>query len=275
MTAVSKLGQSNGLGIRDDEFARLCRLLEGWTGIRLTETKRSLVSSRLAARIHELSFPDLSAYLDLLETKTTQGSAERRHAINQLTTNKTSFFRDPSHFELLDKHLRGLDVETSVSLWSAGCSSGQEPYSMAMTVARSPAATRTRILATDLCDEALATARAGAYERDATEGIPTEYFAVGFEPRGGKLLVQPRLRSLVSFARLNLVGTWPMRGPFHAVFCRNVMIYFDEPTRRRLVERFRDIVAPGGLLFVGSAEAIPAGIRGLDYVVPSVYRRSP
>lgn len=263
----------NHIRLLGEDYERICRMLEVWTGIRMTPSKQNHVVSRLGPRVIELGLPTFSAYLDLVAGITRNGHIERREAINRLTTNKTSFFRDAPHFDVLESHLSTLSERASASIWSAGCSSGEEPYSIAMTAIRAGCGKQLRILATDLCDDALASARRGVYPRESLEGVESHRVAGGFDMRGEAVHVRPSVRDLVSFVRLNLMDPWPMQGPFTAVFCRNVMIYFSDTTRRRLVERFCDITSVGGLFFVGSAEAIPAGIDRFEFVMPSVYRR--
>jgi chemotaxis protein methyltransferase CheR len=204
---------------------------------------------------------------------------ELAHMVDLLTTNKTSFFREPAHFDVLrDAVVPAFGAAPGgLRLWSAGCSSGEEPYTMAMVLREAladPAWRGARILATDISERVLARARAGVYPDETAADVDPALLRRHFarDPEGG-WAAGAALRARIQFAPLNLMGPWPMRGPFHAIFCRNVMIYFDKPTQGALVNRYYDLLAPGGYLFVGHSESLSAVDHAFAYVQPAVYRK--
>lgn len=263
--------------VRPHELRRLARLLHDRCGIRLRPGKEALIRSRLARRLAAVGARSFDRYLDIVERG---DGAELRALIDALTTNKTGFFREAPHFDYLRSRLApALAGGTrALRLWSAGCSTGEEPFTIAMVLrdALPPARyATTRILATDISTRALAAARAAAYDARAVADVPPPFRRTAFVRRGESesYRVRAELRAAVRFARLNLVDRWPMRGPFDAIFCRNVMIYFDQHARQRVVERFIELLAPGGHLFVGHSESLGVLARGLRYVQPAVYAR--
>ncbi|MDD9939058.1 MAG: protein-glutamate O-methyltransferase CheR [Myxococcales bacterium] len=262
------------------QFRTIQRLLHDVSGIALADNKQSLVHARLGRRLRALKLPSITEYIEFLKGDE-QGTSELLSMIDVLTTNKTSFFRERAHFDFLTELLPHWNRLPEVRIWSAGCSSGQEPYSFVMHLAEEAATEqlrRTRVLATDISRPVLEQARRGSYRRDAVRGVPPPMLARYFESRDGPdghvYRLRDRYRSAVSFARLNLVGQWPMRGPFQLISCRNVMIYFDAPTRAAIASRFRQLLAPGGYLFVGHAETLGSDPRGYELILPAVYRRA-
>lgn len=261
------------------EFARLTGLLRAETGIDMGEGKRPLVYARLVKRLRALGLDGFRSYCELVERP---DSPERAEMLAALTTNVTRFFREAHHFEHLRDHALPTLVERArlggrVRLWSAACASGEEPYSMAMTVLEAaPDAARrdVRILATDVSGRALDRARAGVYPETALQHVPEASRGRWFAADGDGRRVGPEPRALVSFRPLNLTGGWPMRGPFDVVFCRNVVIYFDGPTQVALWRRLADALAPGGLLYIGHSERVSGPAEAMfesDGV--TVYRR--
>jgi chemotaxis protein methyltransferase CheR len=192
-----------------------------------------------------------------------------------ITTNKTQFFREARHFEFLVEQLPAWRaLGRPIRIWSAGCSSGEEVYTLAMVLAEhlpAPELRAARILGTDISRPVLERAQAAVYRPQDLEGLDAERCRRHLLRRGDAYEVRPELRALVSFARLNLLEHWPMRGPFHAIFCRNVMIYFDRPTRERLIARFHALLPPGGHLLVGHSESLSGLEHGYRYVAPAVY----
>jgi chemotaxis protein methyltransferase CheR len=260
------------------QFHRVADLVYQVTGIKLGAGKEHLVRARLTRRLRVLGLQSFGQYFELLDTQ--RGAEELPRLIDALTTNKTSFFREPEHFRFLREALVQQVQQSGPRLrvWSAGCSTGEEPYSLAMTLYDAlpdPSSCDVRILATDVSQRVLATARAAEYPVEALDGVPSEVLARHFEPvRGdapGAWRVRAHIRRLVSVAYLNLMETWPMRGPFDAILCRNVMIYFDKPTQRRLIDRFCTLIRPGGWLLVGHSESLNGVRDGLRYVQPAVY----
>jgi chemotaxis protein methyltransferase CheR len=247
----------------DKEFRRIAAALYQDSGIHLPDGKASLVYSRLAKRLRALGMESFRDYCDLIVSD--EGLYERQAMLSALTTNVTRFFREPHHFTDLASYFRTklLDVARrggKVRIWSAGCSSGEEPYSIALTLlAEAPDAARhdIRILASDIDPKIVAKARTGVYSAEAVspapaaarerwmDRLPTGDFSMGDD-----------VRALVSFRELNLMSGWPMKGPFQLIFCRNVAIYFDEPTQERLWDRYGDLLTPDGRLYIGHSERV-------------------
>ena len=267
------------------QFGRIRGLVERLSGIHLSPDKRELVRARLRRRLRELRLSDFDDYLQLVAAD--RSGRELETMLDLVATHLTGFFREPEHFECLRRELAAR-VRTSahprrVRVWSAGCATGEEAYSLAITLREAlPAAEAwdARILATDLAARGLAVARRGIYPADRVAEVPASLRTRYFEPSGGDggdadgtFAVRAEARAPITFARLNLVEAWPMRGPFDAIFCRNVMIYFDRRTQRGIVQRFGEILAHNGLLFLGHSESLTGSHPRLRYVQPSVYRR--
>jgi len=259
-----------------EQFSRITRMLHEHAGIRMREGKEGLVRARLTKRLRALQLPDFDAYLTHVERDASR--REFAEMIDVLTTNKTSFLREASHFEFLRKEVFP-SLSGPVRLWSAGCSSGEEPYTLAMLCNESFAdiATRdVRILATDISHRVLAQAKTGIYPAEQMGDVPGTWMQKYWVPKqdaaGRSVREADRsLRKLVQFARLNLMERWPMQGPFDAILCRNVMIYFDKATQQQLVERYWALLRPGGYLFVGHSESLTGLTHRFRYVQPAVY----
>jgi chemotaxis protein methyltransferase CheR len=230
-------------------------------GIHLEAGKKPLVYTRLARRLRALSLPGFADYCRMLQDPSSED--ERLRMLAALTTNVTHFFREDHHFATLSRVLPALLARAReggrVRLWSAGCSTGQEAYSIAATIAEAcPQADRLdiRVLASDVDPDVLARAQAGRFEEDELAGLSPARKASLFGPTAHEGLIRPELRRLVACRRLNLVGDWPIGGLFDAIFCRNVAIYFDQPTQQRLWSRFAERLPPGGLLLIGHSERV-------------------
>jgi chemotaxis protein methyltransferase CheR len=242
-------------------------------GILLPPGKEGLVRSRLARRLRACGTESFGEYLELVRDP---AGDELSAMIDALTTNKTDFFRESAHFDYLARNVLPQLGHAPLRIWSAGCSTGEEPYTLAMVLrdAIPDLALRdVRVLATDVSRRVLAHAKAAVYGDAVARQVPDAVRRRHFTRCPDGWQVGTQTRALVTFARLNLMAAWPMRGPFQAIFCRNVMIYFDRATQQRLVERFRALLAPGGHLFVGHAESLTALDHDLTYVQPAVYRR--
>jgi chemotaxis protein methyltransferase CheR len=242
------------------DFERVRRLIYARAGIALGEHKPEMVYSRLARRLRTLKLACFRSYLDLVEAD--QG-AEWDEFVNALTTNLTAFFREAHHFDTLRDHLRSWATGRRLRIWCAAASTGEEPYSLAMTLveAFSSWTPPAEVLATDVDTAALRKAAAGAYARERVAKLGEErmrrYFVKHAGADANLLEVRPELRSLVSFQRVNLLSPgWPLSLPCDAIFCRNVLIYFDKATQRRVIERFLPMLRPQGLLFVGHSEGL-------------------
>ena len=258
------------------QFTRITEVLHEHAGIRMREGKEGLVRARLTKRLRKLGLSDFDAYLDYIEKDTTR--REFAEMIDALTTNKTSFLREASHFDFLRDSVFPT-LNGPVRIWSAGCSSGEEPYTLAMLCneAFADIATRdVRILATDISHRVLAHAKAGTYPAENMADVPAswlqKYWTRRQDAQGRAVFeAEKPLRRLVHFAKLNLMERWPMQGPFDAILCRNVMIYFDKATQQQLVERYWQLLRPGGHLFVGHSESLTGLAHKFRYVQPAVY----
>ena len=259
----------------DRDFARVSRLIHQRAGIHLSAHKRDMVYSRLARRVRALGLAHFRDYLDALEA---DHGPEWEAFVNALTTNLTSFFRESHHFDELVRHLRQLDTDR-ITIWCSAASTGEEPYSIAIAACEAfdTLTPPVRILATDIDTQVLRTAAAGVYPLERIAALSDQrrqaYFQRGSGPNAEMCRVRPALQSLVTFRPLNLLDRdYGLRGGFHAVFCRNVMIYFDKPTQYAVLSRMAPLLAPGGLLFAGHSESFA---HAQDLVVPcgrTVYR---
>ena len=253
------------------DLSLISEIMRNDTGIVLSESKASLVYSRLAKRIRKLGLSGFSDYCSLI--KTPEGVEERKEMMAALTTNVTSFFREPHHFEhmrtkVLPDLIARAKAGERIRMWSAACSSGPEPYSMALTLLQlMPDANNydIRILATDIDENILAIAKAGIYEEALLTPVSSELRRTWFKPQDsleGRFQVKDELRSLIAFKPLNLIGSWPMKGRFNVIFCRNVVIYFDNNTQEQLWSRFVPLLEEDGVLYVGHSERIAGSAAG-------------
>lgn len=241
------------------DFERVRKLIYEHAGIALSSAKQDMVYSRLARRLRETRLRTFGEYLALLERG---DKVEWEKFVNSLTTNLTSFFREPHHFPILGEHLKKLQGRPSIKIWCCASSTGEEPYSIAMTVVETFNSFNVpvSIVATDLDTSVLATAAKGQYARDRVERLSPErlnrFFLKGGPGQEGTYTVRPELRRLVTFQRINLLEpNWSVRGPLDALFCRNVMIYFDKPTQYKILKRFAPLMDGSGLLFAGHSES--------------------
>jgi chemotaxis protein methyltransferase CheR len=239
------------------DFDRVQKLIYQRAGISLHDGKHAMVYSRLSRRLREKGFQSFNDYLGWLET---HDGPEWQEFINALTTNLTSFFREHHHFEVLAQFLKSRPPTTPWKVWCSAASTGEEPYSIVMTALETlgPKASFS-LTASDIDSKVLATAANGIYKLDNTKNLSTEqlqrFFMRGKGANEGMVRVRPELQRPIDFISVNLIrDDWPFREPFDVVFCRNVMIYFDAPTQRQVLERIHRVLKPGGLLFVGHAE---------------------
>jgi chemotaxis protein methyltransferase CheR len=267
---------SNGtLELNHAQFTSISELVHRVCGIHLHSGKFGLVRTRLGRVLRESGLNDIDLYL----AHATRDASGREVArlVDALTTNKTSFFREPKHFELLrERLLAELWVPgRPLRVWSAGCSSGEEAYTLAIVLAEELGSDGdARILATDISARMLAHARRGVYGEESLSAVPAISRLTYFRPVGGPeraAEVGPRLRSMVRFAQLNLMDPWPMSGPFDLICCRNVMMYFTKETQQALVDRFWEMLVPGGYFFGGHSESFAALRHRFQYVQPAVY----
>lgn len=266
------------------EFEAVSALVTKQSGIKLPAGKEALVGARVARRLRSLQMTSFAEYLAYLRCDGL--SEELPRLLDAISTNVTNFFREPDHFEYLRNNLlpklvsRSRQSGRKLRIWSAGCSSGEEPYSIAIHLLEGlPDLERwdVRILATDLSREVLERAKTGVYGDERLKEVPPQlrsrYFRRARADAGDALRICDRARNLVAFAHLNLMERWPMHGPFDVIFCRNVMIYFDKPTQTRLVERFHKLLAPGGTLFIGHSESLTGNRDGFAHVRSTIYER--
>ncbi|MFT3694119.1 MAG: protein-glutamate O-methyltransferase CheR [Kofleriaceae bacterium] len=263
----------------DREFRRIVELVRSRAGIELGESKRQLCQTRLGRRLKALSIPDYRAYVKLFDD---DDHPEHKELINAITTNVTAFYREQHHFDLLRGLLPKLAAtKKRIRIWSAGCSSGEEPWSYAITVREALGSCQgldVKILATDIDTQVLAKAAAGVYEDENVKPVTQKrlqtYFTRGSGTNDGKWRIADDLRSLVTFKQLNLFAPWPMQGTFDLISCRNVIIYFDVENKVRLLTRYRDLLGTDGHLFLGHSESITPGVTGFVTVGRTAYRKS-
>lgn len=270
--------------MRENEFEFIRGLVYEHSRINLSADKRELVSARLSKRLRATKLSSIGDYCRLLKSADDDG--ELSHLIDAISTNHTFFFREIAHFDFLAKV--GLPEFRSpvhgknrpqLRIWSAACSSGEEPYSIAMTLAENMDVTWSwHIDATDISNRILATASAGIYRDETVRKMDPQrisrHFQRGHGPQTGNHRVKAALRSKISFRRLNLLeGSLPFNHHFHVVFCRNVMIYFDRPTQVELVQKITRHLVPGGYLFVGHSESLTGIPHSLQTIQPAIYRR--
>ena len=265
------------------DLADISAMIYADAGIALNESKASLVYSRLSKHIRNLGLKSFRDYCTLVSSPA--GAAERRDMLSYLTTNFTRFFRENHHFEhLRDEVLPGLIARAKsggrVRIWSAACSDGQEPYSIALTllsVLPNAADYDIRILATDIDPKILAIARVGAYDANALETVQPamrkQWFSDTNAGGRAKYQIDDRVTRLITFNELNLLSQWPFKGMFDVIFCRNVVIYFDEPTQMRVWSRFAGMLHPCGHLYIGHSERVSGDAKAVfDNIGVTTYR---
>jgi chemotaxis protein methyltransferase CheR len=282
--ATSTASAPGGLGITERDFQTIRQLVYDNFGINLTDQKRSLVVGRLQKVLRQRDFPDFPSYLEWLQNDRTGEGLEE--LANRISTNHTFFWRENSHFnhfaetalpEMVARHRQD---SGRLRIWCAGCSSGEEPYTLAMLMREVLGNEYDRfapvLLATDISQVALRTAMAAVYPEERLEQMPRgllrKYLRKG--PRPQTWQIGEEIRRQVIFRRHNLMnGSFPFKHPFDAVFCRNVMIYFDRPTRDALIQRFHRHTIAGGYLYIGHSETLGRDGTLYDYVLPAAYRR--
>ena len=282
---VENAPDSHGLVLKDADFEVLRRLASEHSGIMLPASKRTMVRGRLSKRMRALGIRSFSDYRALLESGSKEEFGE---FINCLTTNLTYFFREPHHFEHLAEqalpecmHARTAKGQNRLRLWSAASSTGEEPYSIMMTVLDAlsdKSGWDVRLLATDLDTRVLAAARAGVYGEDSVQGLDPallgRWFLRGSGSLAGRVRTKPSLQRNLEFRQLNLVQPWTMPEPFDIIFCRNVIIYFDKEVQKKLFARMAAVLVPGGYLYLGHSELLLGISDRFTLVGKSVYRKN-
>lgn len=253
------------------QFETIKERLYSFCGINLNFDKQNLVKARLTKRLAAVKLTTFDQYLSFVEKDRTEFS----HMIDALTTNKTNFFREPQHFDFLRERVLPKVRSKRLRIWSAACSSGEEPYTISMQLHDSiPDIGKwdIKILATDISGKILQKASSAEYPEEALTGISAaqrQKYLTRLSDQ--QYRVRDEIRKPIKFARLNLMEKWPMRGPFDVIFCRNVMIYFDKPTQASLVNRFYDLLDSGNYLFVGHSESLTNVDHRFSYIQPAIY----
>lgn len=268
-------GAGRDLIMTDQDFQKICSLIHQHAGISLAPHKKEMVYSRLARRLRHHKLVKFKDYITLLQHSS---SPEWEAFTNALTTNLTAFFREAPHFDVMANFVR--DLKRPPKIWTCASSTGEEPYSIAMTLFETlgPAAARSTLLATDIDTQALAKAQEGVYPLDNVKGIGDvrlkRFFRKGVKSRGGFARASDELRELVTFQQMNLLQpNWEVKGPYDIVFCRNIMIYFDYDTQTKLLDRIAQVLAPGGLFFAGHSENFSAQTQKLKLLKNTVYQK--
>ncbi|NIA06178.1 MAG: hypothetical protein GWP14_00820 [Actinobacteria bacterium] len=270
--------------LSDEQFQTISTVVHRLCGINLHPGKKELVKARLTKRLRRLGLDDFDDYIEYVRSD--PSGDELTNMLDALCTTLTHFFREEQHFDHLENQVlpelaarRDL-ADGKIRFWSAGCASGEEAYSMAITVAEhlpNAALWDVGILATDLSSDAIRIAQKGVYEGKCLKTVPpylrAKYFDVTKSDLGHRYRAKNDLRSMMHFARLNLMDSWPMRGEFDVIFCRNVMIYFDKATQADLIHRFWRLLRPGGTLFTGHSESLTGIRHNFRYVRPTIYQR--
>ncbi len=263
----------------EKDFRFIVKYIAEHAGIVLSDAKRDLVYGRLVRRLRALRLSTFSEYCDLLIQ---DNEVELEHFVNALTTNLTSFFREPHHFDYLQQtvfpHLLKTKQKKEIRIWSAGCSTGEEPYGIAIAAAESvPADWDIQILATDLDSNVVAKAQQGIYNLDRVEGIENarlkRWFRKGSGSNAGKVKVSSELQELITFHQLNLLHQWPMKTLFDIIFCRNVVIYFDKETQKVLFDRYANQLVSDGHLFIGHSETMYKVCDRFSLLGHTIYQR--
>lgn len=280
---MTNISQDREFDFTEADFERIRQFVSEHTGIVLTEKKKDMVYGRLSKRIRQGDFDSFSAFIDALE----EGDEdEQDFMINAITTNLTAFFREKHHFEFLKNTVMPSLVKKKghkkhLRVWSAGCSTGEEPYSIAIILKESLADFDdwdVKILATDLDANVIAHGKAGIYRHDRIDGLDEtrikRWFKRGSGDNADMVKVSPELQQMITFKRLNLLHEWPMSGPFDLMFCRNVVIYFDKDTQRVLFDRYADILAPDAHLFIGHSESLFKVSSRFDSLGQTIYRKN-
>ncbi|MBR9804996.1 protein-glutamate O-methyltransferase CheR [bacterium] len=270
---------SEGIVLSDKEFSSMSKLIRDRFGIDLKDEKRDLIPRRLNKRLKQLGLSSYAAYIQYLER---HWDGEYQTLANAITTNLTSFFRERHHFDFISEQfipdiLERKSLQRRIRIWSAACSTGEEPYSIAMTLhqhANSIGHFDIKILATDIDTNVLTTAASGEYTGNQLSGIDPEILESSFDAIGNKRYqVRSHLSDYVHFRRLNFFDNWPMRGNFDLIVCRNALIYFNEQTQRQLLEKFARHQQPGDYLIVGHSESLERLTTQYELIGKTTYKR--
>ena len=266
--------------LKEKEFQRFRTLIYDESGISLGDQKHSLLASRLSKRLRDLGLATFTEYYEMVTEDTTREEFTR--LLDLISTNKTDFFREPKHFEFLrNRILPELESTKRIRIWSSACSTGEEPYTIAITLyegVQSPAQWDFKILASDLSTRVLTKAASGTYDEERVRAVPPDtvkrHFLCGRGESAGLIKVKPHLADMIQFQRLNLMDDcFPIKSPLDLIFCRNVMIYFDRPTQQILINKFHRYLKPGGYLFIGHSESLQWVTHPFKAIAPTIYRK--
>jgi chemotaxis protein methyltransferase CheR len=265
----------------EQDFKRVQKIVYDFAGIDLNESKINLVYNRLAKRIRFLTLTSFSQYIDYVEA---QGESEFIQLINSVTTNLTFFFRENHHFEYLAEQvipslLMSNAASRQIRIWSAGCSTGEEPYSIAMVLKENvPSGWDAQVIATDLDSSVVQVGLNGIYTIDRLKGVSQarqkRWFLKGSGSKEGDVKVKPDLQEIIKFDQLNLMDEWPIKDSIDVIFCRNVVIYFDKPTQSKLFNRYADRLPIGGHLFVGHSESLYKVCDRFELLGQTIYKKN-
>ena len=264
--------------LNEKYFKQVSQIVYRVSGINLKGGKEALVRARLMKRLRVMGMESFEEYLKFIDSNS--GVGELGCMIDEMTTNKTFFFREIEHFNYLREKILPELKDNRLRFWSAACSSGEEPFSLAILLMENIPRIKSmdvRILATDISTKMLNKARKAVYEEETLRNVPKLFLQKYFvKNRNESFLayhVKDNVSSMIQFSWLNLMESWPMKGPFNVIFCRNVMIYFDRPTQQKLINRFWELIEQGGYLFVGHSESLSGISHKFKYVRPATYRK--
>jgi chemotaxis protein methyltransferase CheR len=266
--------------LKEEEYQRFCTLIYDESGISLGAQKHALLASRLSKRLRDLGLATFTEYYEMLTEDATREEFTRM--LDLISTNKTDFFREPKHFDFLrERIIPELERAKRIRIWSSACSTGEEPYTIAMTLydgIQSLAQWDIKILASDLSTRVLAKAASGMYDEERVRSVPPEtvkqHFLRGHGDSAGLIKVKPHLMDMIQFQRMNLMDDrFPIKTPLDLIFCRNVMIYFDQATQGTLVNKFHHYLKPGGYLFIGHSESLQWVTHPFKAIAPTIYQK--
>lgn len=269
------------IAIKEEDFRQFAAYIKANYGIHFKKEKKTLIEGRLNLVMEGLGITSLAEYLAYVKADKTGSAAAQM--LDKITTNYTFFMREPDHFrffkEVVLPHLSNTVRDRDLRIWSAACSTGEEPYTLAMLLDEffrpDPQVWDTKVLATDISQAVLQTAKAGIYEREKIADLPAAWQKAYFRPYGpDQVIVADKIKNEVIFGNINLMdAAFPFKRKMHVIFCRNVMIYFDAETKDKLIQRLYDITEPGGFLFIGHSEALSRESTRYRYIMPAVYRK--
>ncbi|HPN29325.1 MAG TPA: CheR family methyltransferase [bacterium] len=259
--------------LSDSDFLYFRSFVYNYSGICISEEKKEMLKSRIQKRLKELNLKSYVEYKKIINTH----KDEITNFINAVSTNKTDFFREIKHFDFMEQSLKNkIDNMNECYIWSSACSSGEEPYSIAMIlneIRQTKKSIETKILATDIDTNVLLKAHKGVYSREQIQDIPKHFLLKNFSKEDDFYIIKDELKNIIRFKHLNLIEPFPFNKKFDFIFCRNAMIYFDTKTQQALVDKFYEMIKPGGYLFIGHSESLTRLKIKFKYVQPAIYQK--